>query len=253
MLDSDNADAANAGLDLIKTAFSELFDFPLTLPQVQTLDIAGTMKLVPADASVVTKQDFQFYDLSAEFAVDGPAGIQILHCAFADSDPVQNNARQFSFSDTVLRNTIASDVFVRVKALDGTPLWSRAYDPGDPRLASLSIEVPLQRPGTLIAGKDNVRVAGKKLRGQVLELSKKCPLRDLTVVLQAKSDGDAAWRIVGAATTDSAGNFSMPYPFGIFTAAQALVSATPDSPAPVHVTSVRKAIRPLPTNSSTSW
>src|SRR5262249_9893641 len=79
----------------------------------------------------------------------------------------------------------------------------------------------------------------KKLRGQVIGLNTKCPLSNQTVVIQAKAQGDALWRVVGAGSTDSAGNFSIPYPFGVFTEAQALVSLTPNSPAPIEVTDVR--------------
>ena len=55
-------------------------------------------------------------------------------------------------------------------------------------------------------------------------------------MVQVKSQGDTIWKIVGAATTDRAGNFSMPYPPGAFTEAQALISATPNSPATIQVT-----------------
>jgi len=112
-------------------------------------------------------------------------------------------------------------------------------------LGALCIEVPLQRPIALIRSTTPTISdlphpnKEKKLRGQVLELTTKCALKNLTVVIQAKAEADKLWKIVGAGTTDSAGNFSIPYPFGVFAEAQALVSLTPNSPATVKVTDVR--------------
>ncbi len=75
----------------------------------------------------------------------------------------------------------------------------------------------------------------KRLRGQVLELTKKCSLKDLTVVIQAKQDGDELWRVVGAATTDASGSFSLTYPYGPYIEAQAIVSLTPNAPAKISI------------------
>ena len=133
-----------------------------------------------------------------------------------------------------------ASVRVIVKSFEGARVWSKEYAADDPELRDLYIEVPLQRPIILTpSAKRPTSTKDKKLRGQVLELSKKCKLKDLTVMIQAKARGDAVWRIVAAGTTDSAGNFSLPYPFGVFEEAQALVSATPNSPAAVRVTDVR--------------
>src|SRR5262249_18975649 len=129
-----------------------------------------------------------------------------------------------------------------VKSFEGAVLWSKEYRADDPLLGSLCIEVPLQRPITLISTTTRSICErsdpnkAKKLRGQVLELGKKCKLKDLTVVIQAKAKGDTVWKVVGAGTTDNAGNFSLPYPFGVFVEAQALVSAMANSPATVTVT-----------------
>src|SRR5262249_36668965 len=132
-------------------------------------------------------------------------------------------------------------VRVNVKSFEGVSVWSKEYKADYPPLHdNLRIEVPLQRPITRTSATKRTKSTNdKKLRGQVLELSKKCKLKDLTVVLQAKERGDTLWRIVSAGRTDSAGNFSLPYPFGVFDEAQALVSVTPNSPATVKVTEVR--------------
>ena len=60
-------------------------------------------------------------------------------------------------------------------------------------------------------------------------------MRNLTVVVEAKEANDSTWEIVGAATTDAAGNFSMPYPFGEYFAAQALTTLTPSAPVDIRV------------------
>ena len=101
------------------------------------------------------------------------------------------------------------------------------------------IVVSLVRPATLTPGTTTgTGDTSKRLRGQVLELTKTCPLKDLTVVIQAKKDGDEIWRVVGAATTDPSGSFSMPYPYGVYTKAQATVSLTPVSPADIPIRDV---------------
>jgi hypothetical protein len=67
----------------------------------------------------------------------------------------------------------------------------------------------------------------------------------LTILVQARNDGNKLncdkliWRVVGAATTDSSGNFSMPYPFGIYTEAEAMTSLTPNHPVCIPITEVR--------------
>jgi hypothetical protein len=109
----------------------------------------------------------------------------------------------------------AVSIRIIVKSFEGVVLWSREYRSDDPVLGSLAIGVPLLRPIRLVSPPTRIG-KGKKLRGQVVELGKKCKLKDLTVLIQAKADGDTLWRVVGAGTTDSSGSFSLPYPFGVF-------------------------------------
>jgi len=232
---SDNADDAKKALEIITKAFTALYDFPLTVPELKALTIAGSFKIEAPDAYDVTAQDLKAYDLSAEFSASGAQELQVLHYAFSDGATITNDSTNFNFPDKVLRNSVKSPVTVSVKSF-GTVLWSEDFKADDDKLADLDIEVDLQEPITLDPGdKDTAAGPGKKLRGQVLEFEKKCPIKDLTVVVQAKAEGDTLWRIVGAATTDSAGRFSMPYPFGVYKEAQAIVSATPDEPAPIRV------------------
>jgi hypothetical protein len=220
---------------------------PSHLPSDQKLPlsmIAGKFTIVTNDISqIVSKQDFLFYDLSVEFSESRMEDVQILHYPFTDDIQIQDNSTVlFSFPDSQLSlyDNVVSPVWVKVKSFDGSLLWSREYQANDQRLAYLEIKVPLQKPVILVsADKRLIHDKAKKLRGQVLEFGKECALKDLTVVIQAKAPGDTLWRIVGAGTTDCVGNFSMPYPFGVFTEAQALVSVTPNSPAAMNVTAVR--------------
>ena len=163
-----------------------------------------------------------------------------------------SNSVQFSFTDAddeaIYRSSVASLILVMVKSL-GSPAWSEEFSPDDLQLSSIEIEVPLQRPNIMNStDKDALPDKTKKLRGQVLEFSKKCPLKDLTVLVQAKNAGDKIWRIVGATTTDSSGNFSMPYPFGIYTEAQAIVSLTPDRPAVIPIVALREGNQTISDN-----
>jgi hypothetical protein len=56
------------------------------------------------------------------------------------------------------------------------------------------------------------------------------------VVVEAQKEEDAPQIIVGSATTDNSGNFSMPFPYGDYVAARVFTSLTPASPVdiPVH-------------------
>jgi hypothetical protein len=241
-LGDNSAEDAPRALEIVKANFPALFDFPLGVAEVQALTIAGTFTIVTPDQSVVAPKDFRFYELSAQFSESGNGALRILHHAFGAGQNIQQNSAPFSFTanQVIFRNSVASLVLVNVKGFDGAPLWTREFKAADPSLANLQIQVPLQKPNTRTpADTALVRDKNKKLRGQVLEFSKKCPLKDLTVMVQVKDGVDMPWRIVGAATTDSAGNFSMPYPFGVFVGAQAVVSAAPAEPATIPVTAVR--------------
>ncbi|RKH04979.1 hypothetical protein [Corallococcus carmarthensis] len=237
-----SGDAADRALEFIKQNFQSLYDFPLKLAELKTLVIAGTLTSVSSDGSDATRLDFLLYDLSVEFSEADTSRTKVLHAPFGEDLRIQQNAAPFSFQEArqVLFDNAVGPVQVTVKGFDGSLLWSKEFAADDPELTRLDIKVPRQRPSRLTP-KDLEPVPDKKkrLRGQVIELTRKCPLKDLTVLVQAKGADDAAWRIVGAATTDASGNFSMPYPFGIFTQAQALVSARPDEPATLAVTDVR--------------
>ena len=225
----------------ITADFGALVDMPLTIPRVESVRIAGNLTIEIGDASPVTKEDFLSYELSAQFSIRETGELQILRYRFSRDVVITNNSAPFSFDDQgpVFRESIDPTIAVQVK--DGTSVpWSKVFKAGDPGLATIDIKVPLQR-GNHVVPSDTAIVPAvpKKLRGQVLQLGTKCVLNDLAVLLQAKTAADQPWRTVGAAKTDKDGNFSMLYPFGVFTAAQAIVSLTPNEPVAVTVTEVR--------------
>jgi hypothetical protein len=238
-------------------------------PEPKPLIIKGEFAIFTFDKDLnISWRDFQFYELSAEISGLPNGAFQVLRCAFTDDlcvkcievdlsvncptgwsegDLGAGTDRkkylyytQFQFPEgpCIVKPGTTATVRVIVKSFEGVRVWSNEYKADYPRLHdNLQIEVPLQRPITRTSATKRPKSTNdKKLRGQVLELSKKCNLKDLIVVIQAKARGDKLWRIVSAGRTDSAGNFSLPYPFGVFDEAQALVSVTPNSPATVKVT-----------------
>jgi hypothetical protein len=201
------------------------------------LEVAGIFKLRTSDASKVAKKDdFSLYDLSLEWSniSEDKTNFHVTHFDWATTpNEIKENSIAFSFSEPVFLDDVNVCVSIKVKAFDGALVWSKDFRPEDPMLNNLKIEVSLQRPTTL----SNAPKLDKnnKLRGKLLELSNKCSLKDVTVVIQAKKQNDNVWRIVGASQTDSFGNFSLPYPYGTYEKAQAITSLTPNSPADIPV------------------
>ncbi|MFA7346868.1 MAG: papain-like cysteine protease family protein [Desulfurivibrionaceae bacterium] len=230
-------------LKTIKKQFSSLFEFPVAVPEMKTVEIAGSFTVTTSDGSAIAAKDLSLYDLSVEYlqkSQEGEGHTRTLHFDWDKSNAITGNTVPFSFSELrpVIRNTLAGLISVDVKAYDGSLLYTKDFHPEDPALRALKIEVPLLRPVTLNPA-DRIPAVGKhkKLRGQVIRLSKKTPLKNLTVVVQAKKEGDDIWRIVGSASTDGSGNFTMPYPYGDYRQAQAIVCLTPDNPADIPIVS----------------
>ncbi|AYB33511.1 DUF4056 domain-containing protein [Chryseolinea soli] len=229
-------------LPALSKSLLTLFDFPLAVPALQFIDIGGTLQVISPGNVALTRNDLAFLYLSLEYNKKAIASsdLEILHYDWKKvPDPIQNNQVAFSFSDDhpIAANHIDGLVDVTLKGVGGEVLWSNDFEPADPALNKLSIVVTLQQPGTLNGpGGEGITDSAKKLRGQVLQMPKKCSLKDCTVIVQAKlTEASEVWQIVGAATTDSGGNFSMPYPYGPYVAAQAIVSLTPDAPATIAV------------------
>lgn len=233
----------NDALKIIKKQFSSLFEFPMSVPEMKTVEIAGSFTVKTPEGSPITAKDLSLYDLSVEYAQKSQGSedrTQVLHFDWNKISTITDNTVPFSFSElrTMVLNDIADFLSVDVKANDGSQLYSREFSPDDPALGSLKIEVPLLRPITLDpTDKIPTTDKNKKLRGQVIRLSKKTPLKNLTVVVQAKKEGDDIWRIVGSASTDGSGNFTMAYPYGVYCQAQAIICLTPNHPADIPIVS----------------
>lgn len=223
---------------LLKIIKDELFDFPVSVPEITAVEIKGTFKIITPGNSAVAINDFNFFDLTVEYTVQAPGGNTHPVATSFDWVAIQqatNNTVPFSFAP-VITNLINSSINVRVKAYDGSVVWENQYAVTNTDLQKLKIEVPLSKP-IVVTGDNEPKASGgnKKLTGKVVELSGVCKLKGITIVIQAKTATATIWKIVGSATTDSSGNFSLPYPYGNYVAAQALVSLMPNSPADIPV------------------
>src|SRR4029434_5300405 len=148
---------------------------------------------------------------------------------FTDPSKIAGATAPFSLTGAshLYSNGMLSPVVVRVRS-SGSEVWCKELAPDDSKLANLDIRVAKPSPLVLThLPKDAKEQAAKKLRGRVLTLNKHCALKCVLVFVQAKAAADASWRVVGAATTDGVGNFSMPYPYGAYVQARAMVSISP--------------------------
>ena len=226
-------------LNTIKKVFdAALYDFPLAVPEVKTVEIKGKLTVLPAAGVVLTAKDFVGFKIFAECHYGSETAPQTPVFQFVDNVTINGNAANFDLTNggTVFRNGLQKPVTVSVKWKEILTVWSQDFSPDDAKLANLDIRVSQQRELKLEPPpKDTLPEVPKKLRGRVVTFNKDCVLKDLLVLVQAKTDEIAPWRVVGAATTDSSGNFSMPYPYGKFAKAQALVSLAPKEAADISI------------------
>ncbi|TDH23984.1 DUF2272 domain-containing protein [Segetibacter sp. 3557_3] len=224
-------------LELIKDNFNSLFDFPISVPEIKTIEIEGTFVVI--SDSTISENDLGFYDLVIEYTQKNGLPKIIRYDWATNDSSLTDNSINFSFLDSqpVVVNSIANHVSVKVKGFDGSLLWHRVYNATDPILQALEIEVQAYGPNVMsgIPATPTRGKQGKRLRGKVIQLGNKYDLNELTIVVQAQKEVSGSWRIVGAAQTDKSGNFSLDYPYGIYTAAQALVSLMPNSPADLEI------------------
>lgn len=233
---------ARQALDTLKKRFDKLFEFTLTVEEIHALDIAGTFTLKTRDAGiVVTRDDIELYDIAVEYSTfpsGDEAGFVSTYLDWSsNSNAVQNNSIGFAFTDSeaIIANAVHSLVHIVVKAHDGSVVWDHTYKKTDPILQKLNIECPLIRPNKLKEAEKKHLNSNKKLRGKLIAVNSTVSLKEVTVMVQAKTASDTDWHIVAAVKTDAFGNFTLPYPFGQYIAAQALVELTPNSPAPIPV------------------
>lgn len=237
---AENIEDIEGTVQFVQKYMERLFDFPVVLEAIETIAVAGIFRVIPADHTEISQEDLFFYNLSLEYAtVDNIGGPQSLHYDWSSPyTELSDNTAAFSFAEQrlIVPGSVSGSIHIRVKGFDGATLWSQSFKPNDAALRELFIEVPLSRPNVIKAGSAYAKSdKGKKLRGQLVGLTKKCPFKEVTVIIQAKKEGDENWRVVAAGTTDSSGNFSLPYPFGSYILAQALLSISPDHPADVPV------------------
>ncbi len=221
---------------LLKHSFGGLFDFPVAVPEIQVMDIKGVLTVI----NLESKSDLNFYSITAEYSctVPGAVGVPCMQsfdwASLPAGEPAGNKVH-FSFPP-VVSNRISSPVLVSLRQYDGTIAWEKSYAASDPVLQQLAIEVTLLKPGLSTAAPNPAPAGpGKKLNGKVIELSGLCQMKGITVVVQGKKENAATWTILGTSVTDASGNFSLPYPYGNYAAAQAIVSLTPDSPADISM------------------
>jgi hypothetical protein len=89
-----------AGLiEALQKGFSALFDIPLTIPEIKSAKIAGTLTVVTQDATPITQEDLLSYDLTAEYSVRETGEKQILRYGFGNDVVIQDNSASFSFDD----------------------------------------------------------------------------------------------------------------------------------------------------------
>jgi hypothetical protein len=224
----------------IRSSFDALYDFALIVPEIEALKIAGTLTIIPPEDRAISAKDFLPYQLSAQCIYASQDSPLVLTYRFTQQVAVNAGAAAFSLTGAppVLRNDLVDPVTVAVKGIDGSLIWSKEFSADDATLATLQISVPLQGSVTLTAAPSEAeKEQSKRLRGRVLSYDKECVLKDALVLVQANPAKGDPWRVVGAATTDASGNFSIPYPYGTYAEAQALVSLAPKEPATIPIIS----------------
>jgi hypothetical protein len=227
-------------MQLVMAASDLLFEFELVIPEMQPLEIGGTLTVVRSDAAPAAAGDFLNFEISAECAHGVAPEVRRLGFRFGNDVSVADSTAAFSLTDgrSVLRNGLADPVRIAVRGLDGAMVWSKELASSNPDLAKLAIKVQVQVPVRLTVAPPPAQIdRSKRLRGQVVTFKSDCPLKGALVLIQAKTDEASDWRIVGAASTDHAGNFTVAYPYGKFVQARAVVSLAPGESAPITINS----------------
>jgi hypothetical protein len=213
-----------------------LFDFPLSIPEIKTIDINGNLKIVSDDE--FSRTTLNYYDLQLEYAQkDNTPKILKYNWSLSENE-INDNSIGFSFKEerAILVNNVRGMISVKLKGFDGAVLWEKAYDPSDEALQNIQIRINSYPVGGLTLDPVTQRPhSNKRLRGKVLQQSNKHQLNDLTIVVQVNEMEGQDFRIVASSQTDNSGNFSMNYPYGNFTQAQVLVSLMPNFPAELSI------------------
>ncbi len=230
---------ADAALKVIIDAFPHLFDLTLATDAIRLQRVAGVIE-VRTDGVAATAADLALYDLAIDYVTTDEGGEEVAvrtHFDWALATPHEAaNTWDFDFAAVHAIFPARSDetLTLTLRSSDGMVLWTKDYRAGNPALPMLSLSVALIGAGAVIPA-ERTPLGNKRLRGQIVDLSRTAALKDALVAVQVKSKDDADWRIVGSAAADAGGNFSMAYPVGAYVAAQALVSLMPDTPVAIAV------------------
>lgn len=226
----------------VSSNFSKLFDFPLHMPKVKMLSVAGNIHAKRLANGTTPKVSFDFYHLSSEYvSIEGrDSEIRAPHVSNYEWDPtsVRHDSKiDFSFEEKYVRSHISGPVVVRLKGYDGSELYRKEFQASDPALRSLDIAIDGVIPSTITPPAGGINGQGvKKLRGQVVSLSKSCTLKGV-VIIEAKTSDQVPWAMVSTGNSDKDGNFTMPYPYGSYVEARALVSLSTVSSTSLRITS----------------
>lgn len=239
--------------------FDALWDFPISIPEIKPVVVRGEVFFTGTEP--VFYRDLSSYDLVLRYELkaagpSAPAASTVKY-AWEDFAATEIPDRQVPFDfqankSLVLDANATDKVTITVKRYDGAVLWQHYYTATDPQLQQVPIELPLVKVPELDAtDPQGPRGTNRPLKGQVVEITGKCSLKDRTVILQAKAkQEDLVWRVIGVATTDVTGSFTMPYPSGTYEAAQAITSLAPDSAVSLGIIPPEAQQSPLQTIST---
>ncbi|MBZ5857543.1 papain-like cysteine protease family protein [Flavihumibacter profundi] len=228
-------------VEFLKKYFFSLFDFPISIEALHEIEIGGHFQVNTADDRPLKKNDLFFYNILADYRITNAAGNTVFHSIHYDWNwnpdvPVNNKiAFLLTHEGRLLSEGLQNIITIKVKGYDGAELWSKDFFTDDPDLQDLVIVVTEYQPAVLTADPATPPAETKRLRGKLVGLTKECPFKDATVLVQAKTDAESPWRVVAATTADGNGNFSMAYPYGNYIAAQALLSLTPNNPVNITI------------------
>ena len=215
----------------LASRWATLFDWPLKATDPDLLSFAGMMRIHAPEGTEITMQHFNYYHLVAELLEFERSVIpHSKHFTWDQNAALEKDAIKFQFPTYISRRNLNPPVRIRLIGFDGTDQWSENFSVEDEATESLDINVNLYAP-PILGGSAGGGVPGKgnkKIKGKLVSLSKSCTLKG-SVVLQAKLTNDGEWAVVSSGISDKAGNFALPYPYGPYVAAQALVSLDPAS------------------------
>ena len=227
-------------LALLRRASASLFAFPLEVAEAETLSIGGTLTVSDPAGKPITAADFTNFTVTAEITYAALSTSRLLSLQFTDAITVTDGATRFSLTSgtPVLKNGAIDPVRVGLKALDGSSVWSATYKVDDAALGQLDIKINKLAPATLTAVPSDAEPdRNRKLRGRILTFDKNCALKGTLVLIQAKASATDNWHIVGAGAADASGNFSLPYPYGVYADARAVTSLAPGEYAGITIDS----------------